>query len=79
MSVAIHPEQPSSLVAQPGYYTDSILKLRLTFPPEYPERAPTVHFITDIFHPLVSQQDGAFNLGAKFRPWRSVPGPRSRV
>ncbi|ETW84035.1 hypothetical protein HETIRDRAFT_242275, partial [Heterobasidion irregulare TC 32-1] len=58
------------LFVHQGYYTDSILKLRLTFPPEYPERAPTVHFITDIFHPLVSQQDGAFNLGAKFRPWR---------
>ncbi|THH19783.1 hypothetical protein EW146_g1469 [Bondarzewia mesenterica] len=34
-----------------GYYMDSILKFRLTFPPDYPERPPVVQFMTDIFHP----------------------------
>ncbi|EIW61329.1 UBC-like protein [Trametes versicolor FP-101664 SS1] len=53
-----------------GYYTDSILKFRLTFPPDYPERPPTVQFLTDVFHPLISQQDGTFNLAPRFRPWR---------
>ncbi|TCD70807.1 hypothetical protein EIP91_001497 [Steccherinum ochraceum] len=53
-----------------GYYSDSILKFRITFPPNYPERPPVVQFLTDVFHPLVSQQDGSFNLAPRFRPWR---------
>lgn len=59
-----------------GYYTDSILKFRLIFPHNYPEQPPTVHFVTDVFHPLISHQDGTFNLAPKFNPWRSVPLPR---
>ena len=58
--------------AQLGYYADSILKFRLTFPPNYPERPPVVQFLTDVFHPLVSQQDGTFNLAPRFHPWRCV-------
>ncbi|KAH9900014.1 UBC-like protein [Cubamyces lactineus] len=53
-----------------GYYTDSILKFRLIFPSNYPEQPPTVQFLTDVFHPLISQQDGTFNLAPRFRPWR---------
>ena len=55
-----------------GYYTDSILKFRLKFPPNYPERPPVIQFLTDVFHPLISQQDGTFNLAPRFRQWRSV-------
>ncbi|KAI0347214.1 UBC-like protein [Trametopsis cervina] len=53
-----------------GYYTDSVLKFRITFPVNYPERPPVVQFLTDVFHPLISQQDGTFNLASRFRPWR---------
>ncbi|EPQ59219.1 UBC-like protein [Gloeophyllum trabeum ATCC 11539] len=52
------------------YYTDAILKFRLLFPTNYPDRPPKVVFITDVFHPLVSQQNGSFNLAPRFRPWR---------
>jgi hypothetical protein len=38
-----------------------------------------VHFITDVFHPLISHQDGTFNLAPKFSPWRLVTDtPNSR-
>ncbi|KAI0699819.1 ubiquitin-conjugating enzyme/RWD-like protein [Cytidiella melzeri] len=53
-----------------GYYTDSIFKFRITFPAKYPDRPPVVQFLTDVFHPLISQQDGTFNLAPRFRPWR---------
>ncbi|KAH7929425.1 UBC-like protein [Leucogyrophana mollusca] len=53
-----------------GYYADSILKFELTFPSDYPERPPTVRFLTDIFHPLIAAQTGAFSLTPRFRPWR---------
>jgi len=49
---------------------DSILKFRLTFPADYPERPPVVQFLTDVFHPLISQQTGVFNISPRFRPWR---------
>ncbi|KIY49172.1 UBC-like protein [Fistulina hepatica ATCC 64428] len=52
-----------------GYYTDAIFKFQLIFPHDYPERPPSVHFLTDVLHPLISQ-DGVFNLAPRFRPWR---------
>lgn len=52
-----------------GYYADAILKFRLSFPSNYPESSPSVFFLTDVFHPLISST-GAFNLAPRFRPWR---------
>jgi len=52
-----------------GYYADAILKFRLIFPNNYPESPPSVFFLTDVFHPLVSST-GVFNLAPRFRPWR---------
>lgn len=54
-----------------GYYADSVLKFRLTFPGNYPESPPSVDFVTDVFHPLISAS-GSFNLAARFKPWRWV-------
>jgi len=56
-----------------GYYSGSILKFKLTFPDAYPERPPAVHFITDVFHPLINQRDGSFSLAPRFGTsgWRS--------
>ncbi|KAK0468350.1 UBC-like protein [Desarmillaria tabescens] len=52
-----------------GYYADGIFKFRLLFPPNYPDRPPTVQFTTDMFHPLISA-NGIFNLAPRFHPWR---------
>ncbi|CAG7845970.1 SubName: Full=Uncharacterized protein {ECO:0000313/EMBL:CCA71092.1} [Serendipita indica DSM 11827] len=53
-----------------GYYSGAVLKFRLSFPSNYPERAPQIHFITDVFHPLVSQRDGSFTLTPRIPTWR---------
>ncbi|KAJ4489918.1 UBC-like protein [Lentinula aciculospora] len=52
-----------------GYYADSILKFKLTFPHNYPERPPAVQFINDVFHPLISS-NGTFSLTAQIKAWR---------
>ncbi|KAG5646578.1 hypothetical protein DXG03_002881 [Asterophora parasitica] len=53
-----------------GYYADAILKFRIIFPSNYPEKQPSVQFVTDVFHPMVASQTGAFNVAPRFRPWR---------
>ncbi|KAH6914928.1 ubiquitin-conjugating enzyme/RWD-like protein [Coprinopsis sp. MPI-PUGE-AT-0042] len=66
----VHQGTLASLFATlQGFYADSVIKFRLTFPEHYPERPPTVQFVTDIFHPLISYE-GAFNFSHRFRPWR---------
>lgn len=60
------------LMCLSGYYQDSVLKFTVTFPNDYPERPPTVRFLTDIFHPLVDPRTGAYSLAPRFRPWRFV-------
>ncbi|KAF8655296.1 hypothetical protein AX16_003195 [Volvariella volvacea WC 439] len=57
------------LFVHQGYYADAVLKFRLTFPSNYPEQPPAVHFITDVFHPMIGQ-DGLFNLTPRLQPWR---------
>ncbi|KAH7887760.1 UBC-like protein [Phlebopus sp. FC_14] len=58
------------LFVHKGYYAGSVFKFVVTFPDNYPERPPTVCFLTDVFHPLIATQTGSFNLAARFRPWR---------
>ncbi|KAL5533558.1 hypothetical protein ACEPAG_18 [Sanghuangporus baumii] len=58
------------LFVHQGYYADSILKFRVRFPFTYPARPPTVIFATDVFHPLISNEDGTLNLEPRFSPWR---------
>ncbi|KAF7332197.1 UBC-like protein [Mycena kentingensis (nom. inval.)] len=59
------------LFVHKGYWADAVFKFRLTFPHNYPEAPPSVKFVTDVvFHPLVSQNSGVFNLAPRFRPWR---------
>lgn len=70
MAVSILRALPAIMCLHAGYYADSVLKFRLTFPTNYPERPPVVQFMTDVFHPLISQKSGVFNLAPRFRPWR---------
>jgi len=58
------------LFVHKGDYAGSVLKFVIMFPDNYPDRPPTVRFVTDVFHPLVASQTGTFNLAARFRPWR---------
>ncbi|KAF9451704.1 UBC-like protein [Macrolepiota fuliginosa MF-IS2] len=57
------------LFVHQGYYAGAVLRFRLTFPNDYPDKMPTIQFVTDIFHPLIDPK-GYFNLGAHFRPWK---------
>ncbi|KIO34815.1 hypothetical protein M407DRAFT_90401 [Tulasnella calospora MUT 4182] len=57
------------LFVRQGYYASSVLRFRVTFPQDYPQQPPAVSFTTDVFHPLVSQTDGAFALAPRFSPW----------
>jgi len=58
------------LFVHKGDYAGSVFKFVMTFPNNYPDRPPTVRFVTDVFHPLVASQTGMLNLTARFRPWR---------
>ncbi|KAF8559129.1 UBC-like protein [Imleria badia] len=58
------------LFVHKGNYAGSVFKFVMTFPDDYPDRPPTVRFVTDVFHPLVATQTGMLNLTARFRPWR---------
>ncbi|KAF9058287.1 ubiquitin-conjugating enzyme/RWD-like protein [Panaeolus papilionaceus] len=49
-----------------GYYADSVFKFRITFPQTFPDHPPSVEFVTEVFHPLVSHA-GAFNLGYHYK------------
>ena len=39
-------------------YTDGIFFIKLSFPKNYPDRAPRIHFLTPIYHPNVKPHDG---------------------
>ena len=71
---SFHKREPSPFFFKKalGFYADSILKFTITFPTNYPEDRPSVTFITDVFHPLISPQDGSLNMNSRFPSWRSV-------
>lgn len=52
-----------------GYYTGSIFKFILQIPEEYPQLPPSVRFLNDMFHPLISR-GGVFSLHHRFGTWK---------
>ena len=41
-------------MAVPGPYANAVLRFQVDFPDEYPHTPPTVTFLSDVFHPLVT-------------------------
>jgi hypothetical protein len=54
-----------------GYYAGAVLHFTLTIPPTYPSQGPSVHFQTDVVHPLIDPSSGKFALGGRFPTWRT--------
>ncbi|CAE6433316.1 hypothetical protein ACGC1H_001529 [Rhizoctonia solani] len=59
------------LFVHQGYYRSAIFRFKITFPSDYPTRAPIVQFVTDVYHPLVSTKDGIFSLAPRISSWSS--------
>ncbi|KAG8773304.1 hypothetical protein FRC15_002098 [Serendipita sp. 397] len=76
LGIYVQPSAGSLLVwdgvffVHKGYYGGAVLKFRLSFPSDYPQRPPQVHFVTDVFHPLVSQRDGLFSITPRLGKWK---------
>lgn len=52
-----------------GYYRDAVFRFRVHIPDTYPAGAPTVHFLTDVYHPLVTA-DRRLVMTTRFPQWR---------
>ncbi|KAJ3208372.1 hypothetical protein HDU82_002564 [Entophlyctis luteolus] len=58
------------LILHRGYYREGVFKFIMSIPEDYPNEAPTVRFLTDMFHPLVDRS-GFFNIRQQFPIWRA--------
>ncbi|KAI7905855.1 ubiquitin-conjugating enzyme/RWD-like protein [Cokeromyces recurvatus] len=52
-----------------GLYRSGTFKFRLTLPEDYPQRPPSITFLTDMFHPLVDDE-GNLSISQQFPVWR---------
>jgi ubiquitin-protein ligase len=51
-----------------GYYENGIFRFLLQIPEEYPAVAPSVKFISEMFHPLINSS-GYFVINHRFPEW----------
>jgi ubiquitin-protein ligase len=58
---------------QNGYYKGGVFKFVINIPEEYPDAAPSVRFLTDMFHPLINTSGNCAILH-KFPRWRPHQG-----
>lgn len=54
-------------------YENAMFKLLLTFPRNYPEDPPDVKFITKIYHPNISLDEGIICVSSKGSDWEKNP------
>lgn len=53
-----------------GPYRGGIFKFQLDLPEEYPEFPPSLHFITDVFHPMIEPSTGRIDLDTWYSDWK---------
>ncbi|KAF9910125.1 hypothetical protein EC991_007257 [Linnemannia zychae] len=58
-----------TLFVHKGYYRNAVFKFQLTIPVDYPDSRPTVHFLSDMWHPLIDDR-GQLALQYQFPQWR---------
>ncbi|KAF9547866.1 hypothetical protein EC957_007593 [Mortierella hygrophila] len=58
-----------TLFVHKGYYRNAVFKFQLTIPNDYPDSRPTVHFLSDMWHPLIDNH-GQLALQYQFPQWR---------
>ncbi|KAJ1676045.1 hypothetical protein EV182_000038 [Spiromyces aspiralis] len=53
-----------------GYWKGGVFRFRINIPLEYPNVRPSVHMLTNLFHPLVDPNSGEFTIRHQFPQWR---------
>uniref|UniRef100_A0A0G4GM39 UBC core domain-containing protein n=1 Tax=Chromera velia CCMP2878 TaxID=1169474 RepID=A0A0G4GM39_9ALVE len=59
------------LFVRQGWYKDGIFHFRIQIPQEYPNAAPSIFFLTPVFHPLVDPSSGYLDLSVEFSEWKA--------
>jgi len=54
-----------------GLYHGGVFKFDVLFPEDYPHSAPRVHFVSEIFHPLVHPRTGDVDVSVFIPEWRA--------
>ena len=54
-----------------GHYRGGIFKFVLIIPPTYPDDGPKVHFLSEVFHPLIHPETGLLDISIQFPQWSS--------
>jgi len=55
-----------------GHYRGAVFKFVILIPMKYPDEAPTVHFLSEVFHPLIHPATGLLDLSPQFPRWNST-------
>jgi ubiquitin-protein ligase len=54
-----------------GHYRGGIFKFVILIPQAYPDEGPKVHFLSEVFHPLIHPDTGLLDLSWQFPVWSS--------
>lgn len=53
-----------------GLYAGGTFRFQLDLPENYPVCCPSLHFLSEVFHPMVEVETGRVDLGVVFPVWR---------